>query len=286
MGRMHPTHAIGEPHNPAPIARFGIVTDAHYGDIAPYEGRHCRESAAKMAVFAAHMRQAHVDFVIELGDMVDGSDGDTIGHLRTIENAYATFGGPRYHVLGNHDMESLSKPDVLSVLDNTGIARGSAFYSFNAGGLHVVVLDANVRSDGADYDRGNFDWRDTVVPPAQLEWLRRDLASSALPAIVCVHQRLDGDGEHCARNAAVVRRALGAHGRVLAVLQGHQHTGGYAFLDGIHYYTLKAVCEGSGETNNAFAVVSVHADGGIRVDGERRAVSMDLPFGRASPQSA
>ena len=42
------------------FARFGIVTDTHYADIEPYEGRYCRESLAKMAESVACMNDALV----------------------------------------------------------------------------------------------------------------------------------------------------------------------------------------------------------------------------------
>jgi len=69
---------------------------------------------------------------------------------------------------------------------------------------------------------------------------------------------------------------------VLAVFQGHHHPGAYSFINGIHYYTLKAVVEGSGPENNAYAVVDVHPNLNLTVTGYRRAVSMELPHGAAA----
>jgi alkaline phosphatase len=64
---------------------------------------------------------------------------------------------------------------------------------------------------------------------------------------------------------------------VLAVFQGHDHPGGYTLINGIHYYTLRAVIEGSGEANNAYAVAEISPAGDIVVTGYRRALSMALP---------
>ena len=41
-------------------------------------------------------------------------------------------------------------------------------------------------------------------------------------------------------------KILHASGKVLAVFQGHHHSGSYSNIAGIHYYTLKALVEGSG----------------------------------------
>ncbi|GAG06588.1 unnamed protein product, partial [marine sediment metagenome] len=42
---------------------------------------------------------------------------------------------------------------------------------------------------------------------------------------------------------------------------------------GIHYYTLKALVEGSGPENNSYATAEVHPDGSITITGYRKALS-------------
>jgi len=159
---------------------------------------------------------------------------------------------------------------------NTNIARNANYYSFDRRGLHFIVLDANYRGDGVDYDSGNFQWTDANVPPAELNWLKRDLASTRKPSIVFIHQQLDGAGAHYVKNAADVRRILQKHGNVLAVFQGHNHAGHYSLIEGIHYYTLRAMVEGTGEKNSSYAIVEIHDDLGITVTGYRRALSRKL----------
>ena len=91
--------------------------------------------------------------------------------------------------------------------------------------------------------------------------------------IAFVHQQLDGEGSHCVKNAAAVRQILQENKSVLAVFQGHNHAGHYSAIEGIHYYTSKAMVEGSGSSNNAYAIVEVHEDSGIVVTGYRREVN-------------
>jgi hypothetical protein len=257
--------------------RFGMVTDAHYADIATSGTRFYRESTVKLTECVTRMNEAKVDFLIELGDLKDQGtpavEADTLKYLETIEKVFAQFRGPRYHVLGNHDMDSISKAQFLAGTENTGSGKGAGFYSFDAKGLHCVVLDGNFKADGTDYDHGNYNWMDTIVPAHELEWLRKDLTAASGPVIVFVHQRLDGAGDVYVKNAAEIRQILETSGSVLAVFQGHHHQGGYTLIGNIHYYTLKALIEGSGEENNSYAVVEVDAQNNITVTGYRTAVS-------------
>ncbi|MCX5645154.1 MAG: metallophosphoesterase family protein [Phycisphaerae bacterium] len=260
--------------------RFGIVTDCHYADADPVGTRFYRESLGKLAQCVDRMNAERVDFLIELGDLKDQNrpavEEKTLVHLQNIEAVLQRFKGRRYHVLGNHDMDSISKRQFLSHVENTGIDVGRSYYSFDVGGLHFIVLDANYRPDGNDYDHGNFDWTNANIPARELDWLQRDLAARGGGAVVFVHQRLDGVGPVFVKNASQVRQILQASNRVLAVFQGHDHDGDYRHLDGIHYYTLKAVVEGHGEENNSYAIVDVHPGQGMTVTGYHKASSMRL----------
>jgi hypothetical protein len=260
--------------------RFGIVTDCRYADTDTVGTRFYRESLDKLAECVARMNAEQVDFLVELGDLKDQDkrpvESKTLSYLRDVEAVLQGFRGPMYHVLGNHDMDSISKQQFLTHVGNTGIDASRSYYSFDARGLHCVVLDANYRADGSDYDHGNFDWTDANVPMRELDWLRQDLAASRGSAVVFIHQLLDGTGSVYVKNASQVRQVLQTSGKVLAVFQGHHHDGHHSRIDGIHYYTLKAVVEGHGPDNNAYAIVEVHTDGTMTVIGYRRATSMKL----------
>ncbi len=263
-------------------ARFGIVTDSHYAN-RNYSDRFCTESLDKMTECVELMNKQEVDFLIELGDFKDEDappvEQNTISYLQAIEAVFRQFRGSIYHVLGNHDMDSISKSQFLANVENSGrgIAPDASYYSFDRNGLHFVVLDANYSSNGTDYDHGNFSWTDANIPTAELKWLRQDIASVDGPVIVFVHQRLDGTGDHYVNNAADVRQILETSGKVLAVFQGHHHSGAYSQIQGIHYYTLRAMVVGSGAVNNSYAIVEVHSDRSITVSAYRRAVRKEFP---------
>lgn len=256
---------------PAAPVRFGVITDLHYADRDPASGRMYRESAGKLAEFVEVMNREKADFVVELGDYKDQDiqpdPAKTLAYLRTIEDVFAGFRGPRFHVLGNHDEDSLTKPEFLGAVENTGIPAGRTYYSFDVRGVHFIVLDPNFRADGREFARGDFAWEDCNLPPAELDWLKADLAAGRGPAVVFIHQQLDGEGAYYVKNAAAARRILSDSGRVRIVFQGHRHEGAFSESDGIVYYTFKAAGEGSGPEANAYALVTVKPDGSLDLRG-------------------
>jgi predicted phosphodiesterase len=261
-------------------ARFGIVTDSHYADADTVGSRYYRHSLDKLTECAELMNAQKVDFLVELGDFKDQNNPPveqrTLTYLRTVEKIFQKFKGPTYHVLGNHDMDSISKEQFLTNAENTGIEPGKSYYSFDFNGVHFIVLDANYKSDGTDYKHGNFDWTDTNIPSEEISWLRQNLAAAHGLTIVFTHQLLDGTGSVYVNNAADIRQILKQSGKVTAVFQGHHHEGSYNYIEGIHYYTLKAMVEGPGDENNSYAIVEILPDQSITVTGYRKAVSKQL----------
>jgi predicted phosphodiesterase len=266
-----------------PIIRFGIVTDLHYADADRKGSRYYRDSKSKLKQCVEFMNREKVDFLIEIGDFKDQaavkSENSTLGFLATIEKTFSRFDGPRYHVLGNHDMDSISKAQFLGHIENTGVVNNKSYYSFDSNGIRFVVMDANYTADGVDYDRGEFDWADANIPDGQCDWLKAELASADAPVIVFVHQRLDGSGNVFVNNAETVRLILQQSKKVLVVFQGHHHEGAYSLLEDIHYYTLKAMVVGAGLENTSHAVVEVDAVGNITVTGDCRAETRKMQKG-------
>ena len=257
--------------------RFGLMTDMHYADRERSGTRYYRDSMAKIEEAVEEFRRAKVDFLIELGDMKDTTAASeplpTLRFLDDAERALNRFCGPVYHVLGNHDMDCLTKDEFLAHTRNAGRARGKAYYSFSEGGVRCIVLDANFNEDRTPYARGNFDWRKAYIPKEQIEWLNKELTKhSKEPTLVFLHQMLDSfsdvSKDLCVGNAEEVVAVLEQHKQVLAVFQGHHHPGHYSFRRGIHYLTLQGMIEQAAPTS-AYAIVEVEADGTIRVDGFR-----------------
>lgn len=260
-----------------PGISFGMLSDVHYADREPAGDRYYRQSLGKVEECIDLMNRKRVDFVIELGDFKDQdavpNETETLKYLETIEGAFHQFNGPTYHVLGNHDMDGLSKEQFLTRVDNTGIAASESYYSFNQNGYHFVVLDGNFTKEGKAYDHGNFSWDDAFIPARQVNWLKVDLKACTLPVIVFIHQMLDDSMSkaHSVQNAAQVRQILEESGKVICVFQGHVHEERYSMINNIHYYSVSAVVDHDGPENNSYMIVDIFKDGSLAVKGFRRA---------------
>jgi predicted phosphodiesterase len=268
---------ISKPH-----LRIGMVSDIHYADADPSGTRFYREALPRLKEFIDKANSERLDFIIELGDFKDQdkvpNESNTLRYLTDIEAVLQQFNGPVYHVLGNHDMDSLSKEQFLSRAVNTGIPSTQSFYSFNNRGFHFVVLDANFTKEGKAYDHGNYVWTDAFIPPAQVDWLKTDLKSNKLPVIVFIHQMLDESLEliHCPKNAGEIREILEQSGKVICVFQGHVHKENYNLINKIHYYSVNAVVDNKGMENNSYMIIDVFKDKRIVVNGFRRASTREF----------
>ena len=266
-----------------PVVRFGMVTDIHYADLDPDKApcgvvgrRYYRESLRKLGEAVALFNTRGLDFAIELGDFKDDSGGrePTLAHLDRIEEAFSRFNGPRYHVAGNHDFDCVTDEEFFSRIPNAGVTSKTGYYSFECGKVKFIVLNACFDSKLQPYSCNN-PWNDANVPPDELAWFESELESAKGNVIVFCHQRLDNVAEpnHIVKNAAAVRSVMERSGKVRGVITGHQHRGGMCMINGIPYYSLRALVCDSGEGANSFAEVAVYPSGNFTVTGWRNAVS-------------
>jgi alkaline phosphatase len=251
--------------------RFGLITDLHYAQKEKAGNRYYEHSLDKLHEAVNVFNEQKPDFIIELGDFKDqGADREqTLAFLDEIETAYRMFHGPVYHVLGNHDMDCISKSDFLKHTENEGKTKHKNHYSFSKKGIKFIVLDANYNEDGSDYHCGNFDWKKAFIPKPQIEWLSKELETHR-PVVVFLHQLLDLTQKQqsvCVGNAGEVIEILEKSGKVLAVFQGHHHSGSYNFSNGIHYFTMKGMIEGAFPENNSFALVEIDKELNITIEG-------------------
>ena len=268
---------------------FGLITDTHICDKADQSSmislnaspRYFTGGLAKIEAFAKAMNEAKVDFIAELGDFSDNPANGSLsaqaklaaaqGYQKAAEAKLALYQGPRYHVFGNHDTDQASKSQVQASLSNTGIPAGQTYYSFDSGSVHFVVLDASFKSDGTPYAASNYTWDDANVPPAEIAWLKADLARTSFPTIVLTHQLLNPQQQieqnfdvlHIVRNADEVRSILEASGKVVTVFSGHYHDGGFQTVNGISYVVLQANAAYGNDVSyhNQYALEDVYVDG-------------------------
>lgn len=271
------------------LVRIGIVTDVHAHDTeAPVEHKVMTNYAERLGAFVDAMNVWPADGVIELGDFVNGAFvlgadyGDPTRIPQILDDALDVFSGlesPTHYVLGNHDLYDLSKETFLAAVE-----RDARYYSFDLGGFHFVILDAEYNDPaGDDYDHV-FMRVKCRIPQHELDWLTDDLAQTDLPTIVSVHQPLDSEFDPNAGgppvvNNAEVRQLLSESGVVIAVFQGHDHENRHREIDGIHYVTFAAMVDHTEPTPPTWAQVTLDlAARTIRIEGVGLQSDWELSF--------
>ncbi len=182
-----------------------------------------------------------------------------------------------YHVVGNHDFNGLAREAVLSKMK-----LNSAFYSFEVRGVRFIVLDMldlSVQGGWAkDSDayrasdamlkeltargKGNAQPYNGGVGQGQLACLDAELSAAhqkKQDVVVFGHlPLLPVTDPHIAWNAAAIRDVLERYGCVRAYIGGHNHAGGYAREQGIHYLTLSAMVDDP--AGRTWAMMSLYPD--------------------------
>lgn len=168
---------------------------------------------------------------------------DDLSLYPAYERAVAEMGLPFFQVLGNHDMDFDGMTDGASA-ETFRSHFGPAYYSFDRGAAHYVVLD-DVFWNGDRY----FGY----LTGDQLHWLRQDLArvEAGRPVVVFAHIpmlstrfRREGEGGPSPGGSVANREALyrllepyEAH-----VVTGHTHEMEHVFEGGAHEHVLGTAC--------------------------------------------
>ena len=205
------------------VVSFGVITDVHQDIMHDAEDRLSR--------FVEEMNTIQADFIIQLGDFCRPYE-----HNIDFLNIFNDFGGPRYHVIGNHDMDGGFTRD--SVIKYWGME--SNYYSFDENGFHFVVLDGN--DNNPDPNRASGYAR--FIGQDQLNWLKEDLESTEYPAFLFSHQPLRG--EFGVENANEIRTLLedindsSGKQKVIASLNGHSHADTVFRINDIYYIEINS----------------------------------------------
>ena len=154
--------------------------------------------------------------------------------------------GEFYFCNGNHDADAGPREKLLRVI-HTPLPQ--AYGSFDVPGIHIILLDTSFDAYGRRMTRETMQWDQLYLGDEQLEWLAEDLKRTDRQTVVFTHGNLDPrmsgttPDPHVVKDAERARHILKASGRVSLVIQGHCHTGAQTVLDGIRYYTMRALVE-------------------------------------------
>lgn len=201
--------------------RIGLITDVHK-DLVP-------DADERLKAFVDAMTAEKADALIELGDFCQPRPSN-----RAFADIFNRFSGPKFHVIGNHEMDGgFTRDQVVAFHGMPG-----RFYSFDLGGFHFIVLDGNDRPEGWKSGYPHF------IAADQVDWLKQDLEKTPLPVFVLSHQSLERPA--CIDNQQEIRALLASarlpdgRRKVAAAINGHWHIDHHRVIDGVPYLHLNS----------------------------------------------
>lgn len=212
------------------IIKFAVCTDVHQDLI--------HDASDRLSNFVESAKENDAEYIIQLGDFCMPENENEL-----FMNIWNSFTGPRYHVLGNHDMDI---SDKTSTQKFWGMKK--PYYSFDQGAFHFIVLDANYYKEDEQfisYKNGNYYSHPNsraLIPDAQLNWLKDDLTSTDKFTIVFSHQSLEHPEGIKNRKKVweIFAEANRINKKVIACFCGHDHEDRYTEIDGVHYIGLNS----------------------------------------------
>lgn len=278
-------------HSNSSVIRFGLCADVHK-DIM-------HDADVRLKAFVDRMNDEKVDFVMQLGDFCRPSD-----YNQSFLDVFDQFEGPRYHVLGNHDMDGgFTREQTLKYW-----GAKDKYFSFDMGDYHFVVLDGNDKRQGAPSGYPRY------MGKEQSEWLKSDLSKTDLPTFVFSHQGIGPSGG--IENNLAIRtifedaNAEAGFRKVVACFSGHSHVDDYTANKGIYYIQINSMSNQwvggnfkrarfSKEIEEKFpwvrytapykdalyAIVTLHGNGTIEIEGVQSEWISPSPFEMDMPGS-
>jgi predicted phosphodiesterase len=195
-----------------PTCSFALVSDIH-------------ENATRLDALLARLDWRATSFVVFDGDMVNDFMNLDQPFAGFVDEAVARFARttPFVYVRGNHDVRGRY---ARQLTDYFPAADGRAYYSFNQGPAHVVVLDSGEdKEDTHEYYNGLVAFE--AYRREQARWLAEDLRSEparrARFRIVLSHIPPYGGDTFAIQDVRKAWEGAANQGRVDLWLSGHVH---------------------------------------------------------------
>lgn len=270
-----------------PLFSFGVFADAQYADIPRAGNRYYMESANKLKDACDAFGKEEVNFVINLGDLIDRDFSSFDPVTRIIKAS----GIKTYHVTGNHDY-SVDQADK----DKIPVIGRKNYYSLTYKGFRFIFLDGNEISTYAAQTpeeektarellagmktsgmKNAMDWNG-AMSVEQLKWLDSQLAlaeTKGQKAIISCHFPVYPEDVHNLLNYADVLPILQKHNNAIAWFAGHNHAGSYCISNNVHFVTFRGMVETP--SSSSYAVVDVFSDR-LEIRGSGREENRTLRF--------
>uniref|UniRef100_UPI0032167C7D metallophosphoesterase n=1 Tax=uncultured Draconibacterium sp. TaxID=1573823 RepID=UPI0032167C7D len=273
-----------------PIIKIGLVADPQYADKPTAGKRYYKESLTKLAEAIDTFNFHKVDFIQNLGDIID-SDWESYNSILPVYDKLNP-GIKNHQLLGNHDF-SIDSTHLNDLLEKLSMPH--YFYSYSEKGWRFIVLDAtdysyfsnvlhNHDSSQVDFyynntkDKSNKQSWNGAIGPEQQNWLKQELESAKLmnqKVILFSHLPIQPEkNAHNLWNDYEIVRILETCRNVVAFINGHNHSGAYTHQNGIHYITLTGMVD---TKNNSYGMLEIYRDSLIlKGYGNQKTLHLDM----------
>lgn len=258
----------------APEVRILAIADIQYADKDAHGTRFYRNSIQKLERIRLETQGQPLDFLIHLGDLVDGGYRNVQAPLAELER----FPLQKYFVMGNHDFAD-TEENVEKTRKALGLGLPS-YYSFDRGNWRFVAADSNtlgayfkpkqepLKSEAEAAMRTAVEAKASYakswnggIDKAQFAWLKSLLERSEAEGkkvLIFAHTPARPIGPHIAINTGEIVSFLAKHPCVKAYVNGHDHRGGYEEAGGVHYLTVSGLVETADIAS--YAILELYAD--------------------------
>ena len=257
----------------APILKIGLVADPQYADKPTRGLRHYKESLWKLEEAIDTFNYEKVDFVQNLGDIIDTEWTSYDAILPVYDKLNPEI--ESYQLLGNHDF-SIDSIHMRGLLDR--LSMSNYYYSYSKKGWRFIVLDAtdyayfsnplhnrDFKKIDSYYEttkgESNKQIWNSAIGEEQQRWLKEELAiANKMNQKVIVFSHLPimpESNAHNLWNDFEIVNIIEQSSNVVAFINGHNHAGEYDFKKGVHYITLVGMVE---TEVSSYGILEVYKD--------------------------
>ncbi|MDZ7738966.1 MAG: metallophosphoesterase [Bacteroidales bacterium] len=271
-----------------PLISFGLISDVQYCNCDKTGSRYYRNSLPKLEEAIGELNATDLDFIINLGDLIDRDFKSFEPVLNTLKNSRHTI----YHLHGNHDysVSNRYKKNINDILTGK-----DSYYSFSLHGFRFIALNSCEISTYSGSRRSAVMARDIITrlsskgyPNAfewnggmsknQIEWFRselKDARDNNEYVLVFSHHTVEPAGTHNIFNREEILELISGYDNIIAWFCGHDHSGGYGNFNSTHFVIMHGMVETA--DRNAWAVVEVY-DNKLYIKGRGREKSQILAY--------
>ncbi len=243
--------------------KIGFITDTHVSSFINEKGKRSLKNVfvERINPFVEKMNNEVVpDFIIINGDVIEGTGVPAdvgMEELRLTKSLFDRTNIPKYWVVGNHDLRSVTKQQWKSTLGIEYLRK-----AFEVRDYKIIILDSNFNKKDKDAKPGSGYTRGRVSEEG-IRWLKKELKETKKKPLVFIHHPPLWDTDVKTNsglpdNAEELREIFSKY-EVLAVFAGHIEDFYHEEVDGVNYFVTPGIYKHP-KYPGAFSAISIKKD--------------------------